>query len=67
MSLPLTKSLFENKMGNPFLKKKIVMIKTLKKEFRKEIWTFSFKICFWNQFRTSGSDQTEITPIMQLE
>ena len=28
-----------------------------------EIWTFSFKICFRNQFSTSGSGQTENTQI----
>ena len=24
-----------------------------------KIWTFSFQICFWNQFWTLGSGQTE--------
>ena len=28
-----------------------------------EIWTFSFQICFRNQFSTSGSGQTESTQI----
>ena len=37
-----------------------------KKKFRIEIWTFSFEICFRNQFRTSGSGQTEITPITPI-
>ena len=32
---------------------------SLKKKFRLEIWTFSFQICFWNKFLTSGSGQTE--------
>ena len=27
--------------------------------FTIEIWTFSFQNCFWNQFWTSGSGQTE--------
>ena len=31
----------------------------LKKKFRIEIWTFSFQICFKNQFSTLGSGQTE--------
>ena len=35
----------------------------LKKKFRIEIWTFSFQICFKNQFSTSGSGQTENTHI----
>ena len=30
-----------------------------KKKFWIEIWTFSFQICFKNQFSTSGSGQTE--------
>ena len=34
--------------------------KLLKKKFLKKIWTFSFQICFQNQFWTSGSGQTEI-------
>ena len=34
-----------------------------KKKFRIEICTFSFEICFWNQFLTSGSGQTENTQI----
>ena len=28
-----------------------------------EIWGFSFEICFWNQFSTSGSGQAENTQI----
>ena len=36
---------------------------SLKKKFRIEIWTFSFQICFRNQFWTSGSGQTENTRI----
>ena len=34
-----------------------------KKEFRIEIWIFSFQICFQNQFLTSGSGRTENTQI----
>ena len=34
-----------------------------KKKFRIEIWTFSFQICFKNQFSTSGRGQTENTRI----
>ena len=34
-----------------------------KKRFRIEIWTFSFIICFLNQFSTSGSGQTGNTQI----
>ena len=34
-----------------------------KKKFRIEIWTFSFQICFQNQFLTLGSGQTENTRI----
>ena len=37
--------------------------KRSKKNFRIEIWTFSFQICFKNQFLTSGSGQTENTRI----
>ena len=37
--------------------------KLFKKKFRIEIWTFSFQICFRNQFSTSGSGQTENTQI----
>ena len=33
------------------------------KKFRIEIWTFSFQICFKNQFSTWGSGQTENTRI----
>ena len=29
------------------------------KKIRIEIWTFSFQICFWNQFLTSRTGQTE--------
>ena len=36
-----------------------------KKKFRIEIWTFSFKICFKNQFSTSGRGQTENTRIRE--
>ena len=31
---------------------------SFKKKFRIEIWTFSFKICFWNKVLTLGSGQT---------
>ena len=34
-----------------------------KRKFRIEIWTFSFQICFKNQFSTSGSGPTENTQI----
>ena len=34
-----------------------------KKKFIIELWTFSFQICFQNQFWTSGSGQTENTRI----
>ena len=33
--------------------------KLFKKKNRIEIWTFSFQICFWNQFLTLGSGQTK--------
>ena len=36
-----------------------------KKKFRIEIWTFSFQICFKNQFSTSGSGHTENTCIRE--
>ena len=36
-----------------------VLTKTLQKIIRIVIWTFSVEICFWNQFWTSGSGQTE--------
>ena len=31
------------------------------KKIKIEVWTFSFQICFWNKFSTSGSGQTENT------
>ena len=34
-----------------------------KTKFKIEIWTFSFQICFRNQFWTLGSGQTENTQI----
>ena len=37
--------------------------KHFKKIFWLEIWTFSFQICFRNQFWTSGSGQTKNTQI----
>ena len=37
-------------MGNPFLDFFKYWPKRSKKKFRIEIWTFSFKICFQNQF-----------------
>ena len=43
-----------------------VMIETLQKKFRIEIWTFSSQICFRNQFWTSGSGQTKNTPITSI-
>ena len=63
---PPPKSIFENTMGNHFLKKKFVMIETIHKKIRIELWTFSFQICFRNQFRTSGSGKTEIVLIMPI-
>ena len=33
------------------------------KIFRIKIWTFLFQICFWNEFWTLGSGQTENTQI----
>ena len=35
----------------------------LQKKFRIDIWTFSFQICFKNQFLNLGSGQTENTRI----
>ena len=32
-----------------------------KQKIRIEVWTFSFQICFWNQFLTLQSGQTENT------
>ena len=60
------KSLFENTMGNPFFDfvqywPKLFIF------FRIEMQTFSFQICFWNQFSTLGSGQTENTQIRVLE
>ena len=41
-----------------------ILTETLQqKKFRIKIWTFSFQICFKNQFSTSGSGQTENTRI----
>ena len=57
------KSLFENTMGNPFLIFFKYWPKRLKKKIRIEIWTFSFQICFRNQFKTLGSGQTENTQV----
>ena len=55
------KSLFENTMGKPFFYFFQYWPKLFKKEFRIEIWAFSFQICFRNQFLTSGSGQTKNT------
>ena len=52
-------SLFENAMGNPFFDFFKYWPKRSKKKFRIEIWTFSFQICFLNQFLTLESRQTE--------
>ena len=49
-------------MGNPFFDFLNYWAKRLKK-IRIEIWTFSFQICFQNQFLTSGSGQTENTQV----
>ena len=40
-----------------------ILTETLQKKLRIEILTFSFQICFRNQFSTSGSGQTENTQI----
>ena len=51
-------------MGNPFFDFFLnTDQKAPEKKFRIEIWTFSFQICFRNQFSTSGSGQTENTQI----
>ena len=55
------KSLFENTMGNPFFD--FFLILTERKKNILEIGTFSFQICFCNQYWTSGSGQTENTQI----
>ena len=57
------KSLFENTIGNQFFDFYKILTKTLQKKFRIEILAFSFQICFWNQFSTSGSGQTKNTQI----
>ena len=36
-----------------------ILTETLQKKFRIEIWIFAFLICFWHQFSTLGSGQTE--------
>ena len=46
-------------MGNPFFDFLNTDQNAPKKKFRMEIWTFSFQICFQNQFWTSGSGQTK--------
>ena len=53
---------FENTMENQFFGV-FLLTETLQKQIRIELWTFSFQICFWNQFSTSGSGQTENTQI----
>ena len=53
---------FENTMGNSFFD----FFKYWPKRFKRiciEIWTFSFQICFRNQFWTLESGQTENTQI----
>ena len=40
-----------------------ILTETLQTKFRIEIWTFSFQICFRNQFLTLGGGQIEITQI----
>ena len=62
-TLPRSNHFFENTMGNPFFDFLKYWPKRSKKKFRIEIWTFSFQICFKNQFWTSGSGQTENTRI----
>ena len=60
--LPRAKSLFENTMENPFFYFFKYWPKRSKNFFRIELWTFSFKICFQNQFLTLGG-QTENTQV----
>ena len=50
-------------MGNPFFEFLNTDRNSFKKKIRIEICTFSFQICFRNQFLTSGSGQTENTQI----
>ena len=52
-------------MGNPFFDFLNTDRNAPKNKFRIEIWTFSFEICFKNQFLTSGSCQTEKTRICE--
>ena len=52
-------------MESPFLDFFKYWPKRSKKKFRIEIWTFSFQICFQNQFSTLGSGQTENTRIRE--
>ena len=61
--LPEQNSLFEYTMGNPFFDFFKYWQKGFNKKIRIEIWTFSFQICFLNQFSTSGSGQTENTQL----
>ena len=56
-------SLFENTIGNWFFDFFLILSETLQKKFGIEIVTFSFQICFQNQFLTLGGGQTENTQI----
>ena len=57
----LAKSHFENTIENPFFDFLKYWPKRSKKKLRIEIWTFSFQICFKNQFLTLGSGETKNT------
>ena len=50
-------------MGKPFFDF-FITDQNAPKKLRKEILTFSFQICFQNQFLTSGNGQTENTLIL---
>ena len=56
---PPAKSLFKNTMGSQKFYLYHSWSKRYKKKSRIEIWSFLFQICFWNQFPTLGSGQTE--------
>ena len=50
-------------MGNPIFDFFLNTDRNATQKFTIEIWTFSFHICFRNQFLTLGSGQTENTQI----
>ena len=62
---PIGQERYQNTMENPFLKM-FCNKNAPPKIFRIEIWTFLFQICFQNPFRTSGSGQTENTPVTPI-